>query len=304
MKRVSPDLATLCALWRIDPDHLVHVRDGANSVYELSAFGSRFFLRATTESHRSRDQIEAELDFVRFVASQSISVAMPQPSARGELVETVRRVGLPPLHAVVFSAVPGRNFRFSSGDIGPALFHAWGRAMGALHLASRDFVPPASSRRHNWTEQFETSCCVRRIPETELDAIREYHRIAEWLESVPTNQNWGLIHGDFERTNFAIDEHVLWLYDFDDACYHWYVADVAHALWAFRNAPIDDRARFLAWFLEGYRERGCIEVDVYEHLSWFVRLRTLSLFVNRLHRPSADAWIRRTRPTLAKPAIW
>ncbi len=305
MKGVSQQLARLLALWHATPDTLTHVREGANSVYEFQALGSRHFLRVTEESHRSRDQLEAELDFVRFVASRDVAVALPQASVRGEWVETLHRNGAPIRHAVVFSAAPGRHFQFFSSDIARPLFHAWGLAMGTLHLASKDFVPPTSRRRPSWSEQDTTACRLEIIPETEKEARCEYHRITEWLESVPTNTSWGLIHGDFERTNFVLDDGTLWLYDFDDACYHWYIADIAHAVWAFRNAPRSDRTMFLVWFLEGYQERCPLDVDVREHVSWFVRLRTLALFINRLHSGSSDAeWVRRTRAALEAPISW
>jgi Ser/Thr protein kinase RdoA (MazF antagonist) len=128
------------------------------------------------------------------------------------------------------------------------------------------------------------------------------------LESLPrTSKSWGLIHGDFERTNFTLDQGEVTVFDFDDACYHWYLADAAHALWAFRGAPPESRRRFLLWFLEGYADGGDFELDVSENFSWFVRLRSLSLFVNRVSSaPSAgqEAWCLRQRAAFDRPLSW
>ena len=74
--------------------------------------------------------------------------------------------------------------------------------------------------------------------------------------------------------------------------------------WAFRNAPPADRSRFLEWFLQGYRERCPIGSDVRELLSWFVRLRTLSLFIARLQDKASAEWVRRTRVSLTTPFHW
>jgi Ser/Thr protein kinase RdoA (MazF antagonist) len=127
----------------------------------------------------------------------------------------------------------------------------------------------------------------------------------EWLESVNESAgSWGLIHGDFERTNFTIDGGVIRPYDFDDACYHWYVADIAHALWAFRGAPRSDRGQFLDWFLDGYRERSPIGTDVREQLSWFVRLRSLSLFVARVGSTADGEWDHRMRAWFDEAFSW
>lgn len=305
MNRRRPDLAGLVARWQGAPHTLAHVRDGANAVYQFQAGGTRLVLRLTEDRHRSRGQLEAELDFVRFISSRGVAAACPLPSVVGAWVETVAADDAADAwHAVVFTAAPGRHFRFFSADIDRPLFRAWGRTMGALHAASREFVPAPSRRRASWAEQDTTRCEVTRLPLAEAAARREHARVTEWLQSLrATPESWGLIHGDFERTNFVLDGATLRLYDFDDACYHWYLADVAHALWAFRGAPQPDRRRFLTWFLEGYRERSGVEVDVRQHFSWFVRLRSLSLFLNG--RSAADGlYERRLRTAFEEPFRW
>jgi len=297
------ELIETAVLWQATPESLTHVRDGANSVYELRAAGSRFFLRVTSSRHRSREQIDAELEFLRFLASRCVAVAGPLVSLRGQWIETLRTE--PRRHAVLFGAAPGRHFEFFSSDIDRALFHTWGSAMGALHAASKEFVPSGAKRPY-WSVQNTTSCDLKEIPLAEHEARHEHEHLMRWLESVPvTTESWGLVHGDFERTNFVLDEGgALHVYDFDDACYHWYVADIANALWAFRNAPSSDRARFLEWFLRGYRERCTIDVDVHEQVPGFIRLRTLSRFINRLRSPCDAQWVRRTRAAFGTPFSW
>jgi Ser/Thr protein kinase RdoA (MazF antagonist) len=306
---MRPDPAQLVAWWDGSPQTLTHVRHGANAVYTFRAGNRRLILRVTEDRHRNRCQLEAELDFIRFVAARGVAAALPISSNRDACVETVQLEDGVLWHAVAFMAVPGRHFRFFSPDIDRPLFRAWGSAMAALHAASRDFVPAAPRRRLTWAEQDTTSCDHTRLPSGEAGARREHARVAEWLASLhATAESWGLIHGDFERTNFVLNGSTLRLYDFDDACYHWYLADVAHALWAFRGAPASDRARFLEWFLEGYRERCAVEVDVRERLSWFVRLRTLSLFIHQLHASRGSAtdgsWERRVRAGFDEPFRW
>jgi Ser/Thr protein kinase RdoA (MazF antagonist) len=311
VKRAADVVAGLAGLWLGTPSILTHVRHGANAVYQLQTGDAGFFLRITNDRHRSRGQLEAELDYIRFVASRGVAAACPLPSRRGADVETAHAANGESWHAVVFAAAPGRHFQFFSTDIDRALFRVWGSTMGALHTASRAFTPAALRRRPTWSEQDTTGCDLTGISMAESAVRREHACITEWLTSRrATPESWGMIHGDFERTNFVLDESTLRLFDFDDACYHWYVADIAHALWAFRNAPPDDRARFLAWFLEGYRERCDITGDIQRDLSWFVRLRSLSLFLNRLHAREAlgvsedGRWQQRMRTELAKPFWW
>lgn len=312
MIRTRPDLAAVLGRWQAKSHSLRHVRDGANAVYEFRKGSARLFLRVTEDRHRSRCQLEAELDFVRFVASRGVAAACPLLSSAGAWVETVQAVDEADWHAVVFRAAPGRCFRFFSDDIDRPLFRAWGSAMGALHAASRDFVPAESRQRPTWEEQDTTSCDLTRLPLAESKARREHALIAEWLGTAGvTPENWGMIHGDFERTNFVLDGDTLRLYDFDDTCHHWYLADVANALWAFRAAPPTEREKYLRWFLEGYRERSSVAADARERISWFVRLRSLSLFVNRLRGRTTtgtsagdDRWEQRMRAEFEKPFWW
>jgi amicoumacin kinase len=306
---MRPDPAQLVARWHGSAHTLTHERDGANAVHAFRAGSLPLILRLTEDRHRSRCQLEAELDFVRFVAARGVAVAQPIPSDRDAWVETIQLDEGETWHAVAFMAVPGRHFRYFSDDIDRPLFRAWGSATGALHAASRDFVPAASRRRPSWAEQDTTSCDHTRLPAAEAGARREHARVTEWLGCLETTPGCrGLIHGDLERTNFVLDEGAPRLFDFDDACYHWYLADVAHALWAFRGAPPSDRRRFLEYFLEGYREHCAAELDVRERLSWFVRLRTLSLFIHRLDASGGAAsdgrWEQRVRAGFDEPFRW
>jgi Ser/Thr protein kinase RdoA (MazF antagonist) len=297
------------AAWRGVPRSLRHLRDGANSVYEFQSPRQRLVVRVTDDRHRTWHQLEAELSFIGFVASRGIPVAHPVLSVRGAQVETLEDEDGAPYHGVVFPLLPGRHFRFFSSDIDRPLFRAWGAEMGKLHAASREFVPPASPRRPSWAQQDSTCCDAARLPASETAARREYARVMEWLAThSKTPSSWGLIHGDFERTNFVIGSEGFGIYDFDDACYHWYLADVAHALWAFRHAPPSDRERFLRWFVEGYFDHCTLEAEVREHLSWFVRLRSLSLFADALQghaRPVPDErWQKRLRTDFGTPFRW
>jgi Ser/Thr protein kinase RdoA (MazF antagonist) len=312
-----PDVGALVARWAGDPRTVAHIRDGENAVYRFATADGARILRLTAVTHRSREALEAELDFIRFVTagytSRSFEVARPVTSVSGSWVEAVGHdASATSWHAVAFEEARGCIFEFFSPDIDRPLFLDWGRAMGTLHSASRAFTPEATRRRPEWTAQAATRCDVDGLPSDESAARREHASVVEWLAHVRApNEHRGLIHGDFERTNFVLDGESLRLYDFDDACYHWYVADIAHALWAFRNAPAADRARFLGWFLEGYRERAPIADELLADFSWFIRLRSLSLFLRRVRlratdsrRAADDPWEQRMRVAFERPFRW
>jgi Ser/Thr protein kinase RdoA (MazF antagonist) len=133
----------------------------------------------------------------------------------------------------------------------------------------------------------------------------------DWLRRFqPKPIHYGLVHGDFEKTNFLILDGTIGLFDFDDSCYHWFAWDIACALWVFRNATPGERSRFLSWFLEGYsavREPDAERLDGFTEL---VRLRTVALVLHRLRNPErfaseADSeWVGRTRTWLRSSWSW
>src|SRR5688500_395825 len=86
---VRPEPEQLVAQWHGAPNTVAHLRDGANSVYRFEAGGVPLVLRLTRNRHRSRGQLEAELEFIEFVSSRGVAAARPVPSIAGALVETI-----------------------------------------------------------------------------------------------------------------------------------------------------------------------------------------------------------------------
>ncbi|MFZ9683560.1 MAG: hypothetical protein ACO3DQ_10215 [Cephaloticoccus sp.] len=67
---------------------LEFIRAMENFVYAFNRGGSALILRLTHSTHRSRDEVVAELEFVDYLARHGVDVAHPVPSANGELIET------------------------------------------------------------------------------------------------------------------------------------------------------------------------------------------------------------------------
>ena len=91
VKPDRPDIPALLARWPGDPRTIAHVRDGANAVYRFAAGSAHRVLRLSDADHRSPEQLGAELDFVRFVASRDLTsrglaVASPVASAAGAYI--------------------------------------------------------------------------------------------------------------------------------------------------------------------------------------------------------------------------
>ena len=299
-------------LWDAGATAPVHLRTGENSSWRVELGGRKRVLRLTSETHRTRDQLEAELDFVEHVASGGIQVARPLRAPTGDRVVDVSAVvsGRGRTFATLFEHLEGRHFEYNSPDIDEALFRGWGATMARLHDLSGSFVERRGFRRPAWAETPVAGC---RVGSVELDprisALR--NELIDWLRGLePSPPHYGIVHGDFERTNFLLDAGSFKLFDFDDCCRHWFVWDIACALWVFRNAPSKDRSLFLRWFLDGYSAIRQPDPERLRCFSEMIRLRSIALLLHRLRNPARFAtpadreWVDRTRAWLLSPWSW
>lgn len=145
------------------------------------------------------------------------------------------------------------------------------------------------------------------ISSNEKNAIEELNRIDRWLNSLPvTNENYGLIHYDFELDNIFFDEqsNKFDVIDFDSSMYHWYVMDIACALGDLHE--LEGSKAESGFFLKGYRSIVNIEVEYIKLLPKFERFDNLVTFA-KLLRSLQDSdfsqvpdWLQKLRPRLLR----
>jgi Ser/Thr protein kinase RdoA (MazF antagonist) len=301
-----PDPQTLIQNWDRTDTSLSHIRDSENSVYRfMSSNGKSYILRITDNSHRSCQMILAELEFINYLNKVGLSVAIPVADKNGSLVFSVK-ANSKEYHACVFEEQAGNHFNYRPDELNQSLFTRWGSCMGRLHKFSMNYLPPLNLKRHEWHQDRVAKCNIELLSTSENEARGGYDFVNDWLNSYPKNeQNFGLIHGDFERTNFVIKGDNLNLFDFDDCCYHWYMMDVVTSLWTFRDGPIEERHQFLDWFLSGYTEHFNITKDFMIDFSNFMRVRNLCLFINHFSEgKTKPEWFQKMRNTMATPYVW
>ncbi|PKO05210.1 MAG: hypothetical protein CVU41_13105 [Chloroflexi bacterium HGW-Chloroflexi-3] len=102
----------------------------------------------------------------------------------------------------------------------------------------------------DWIEKTLDVLGLDQEPMRELALLRhEFDRLTI------TQDNYGLIHYNFEPDNVFYDEsnQKCSVIDFDDAMYHWFVMDILQALEAIRDEmELDDCSHQQAKFLQGY----------------------------------------------------
>ncbi len=76
-------------LWRGDSESLQYLGDSANYVYSFVHSGKTRYLRLTSSYDRTKEQIEAELDFIAYLHRSGVGAALPISSVARRLFEDI-----------------------------------------------------------------------------------------------------------------------------------------------------------------------------------------------------------------------
>lgn len=272
-----------------------------NFVCESSRENREYILRISHVSHRSSDQIRAELDWVNYLAEHGAPVCVPLRSNNGLLVETIESAGHPFI-AVVFEKAPGSQV--NRDDQTPAMTLNRGRLLGQIHALSRTYVPPEGrARRPHWYEEDDFAHCETFLKPDDVKVARKFHELIDRLRSFPTDpDSYGLIHFDAHTGNMLFEGDRPTLFDFDDCAYDYFVSDIAIPLfYAVLYLPSkwnrDEYARqFLRLTFEGYREYNNFDSRWVDLIPLILKRREMVLYVavhRALDTDNPDQWTRR-----------
>ena len=273
--RHTPLADAIAARWTDGGARVEHRRSSANFVFTVA---DEYILRFNHENERDLDYIEAELDYIDYLAAQGHPVAPPMPSRTGSRVERVENA-LGVFHAVLFSVMRGRHRPIV--DLDETDFARWGRVLGELHAASLDL----DIERPSWAEHLADMRGL--IPMEESGAHSELDCVARELEGLDGGPDeFGLIHFDFEMDNLLWDDNGrLGIIDFDDCAYYPFAADIALALRDLSDdaiAHIDLTDERLQTFVAGYRQVKSLSDEALRQLPLFMRLGNLMVFARQI----------------------
>jgi Ser/Thr protein kinase RdoA (MazF antagonist) len=271
------------------PGAIIPLGVSGSAAWRLDGPAGGLVLRLVDPAHRSREQTESELAFMRHLAAAGDPVVEPVAARDGSWTALV--------DGFVASVVTwARGDDVAEG--GPAFDRAWGRALATLHEAALDYAGPA---RWEWHEEPWLAEADRLLPADDATSRAEWVRLRAALERLPrTPQGYGTIHGDHGPQNFRYDRATgrIITFDFGNACRHWFAMDVTVALSTLRRDPARDRRR--ADLLAGYRSVRPLEAASWAAWRELLQLRILYVYLSRLDAfgPAPDASRRATLQSL------
>ncbi|KZZ83546.1 phosphotransferase enzyme family protein [Bacillus sp. SJS] len=268
--------------------------EAENYVYEVKLDGAPAILRITHSSHRSLDQLLAELEWIEFLHRKGIRVSRPFNS-NGANVHVIPLETGTEFYCCLFEKAMGDRITADGPQWTEPLFIEWGRTIGKMHNASIEYEPaPGKTRRPHWNEE-ELLDIERYKPDVSDEILQQKNILLRKLNGL-TKNNFGLIHSDLHTGNFHYHREELYLFDFDDSSYHWFASDVAIPLYYYawtleKNGepnPVEKCTLFFSGFLKGYEQERSFTEEMANSISIFLKLRDFVLYTFLLKKFGAE----------------
>lgn len=267
----------IAGLWGYDEGTVKYFRSSANFIFIFRREGEDYYLRFNHSDERERDSIEEEIRLLNYLNGVT-PIVKPIKSINNKYIESVK-TDLGEYYAVVFKGLKGKQYEIE--DIDTEQYYIWGKALGNLHKLINTIPKDMTIKRNSWKDHL--NFIEDNLSEDEILAKKELEEVKRWVDSLEiTDDNYGLIHFDFELDNLRWEDNVISILDFDDCSYYWYVADIAFALRDLFEDSIDLTNSDFQEFIKGYESEFKIDKELLNDLSWFMRFHNLLSYTKLL----------------------
>ena len=275
-----------------------HLLDGFESyVYQIEKNNEQYILKISHSIRRDKTMIEGEAHFINYLSNHGLTIPQVIYSSNNNLIETIpAEEGY--FTSTLFQHAPGKPPNKQSWN--KYLFITMGKYLGKLHSISKTYAPVTKYRPDIFKE---SEAIVKFFPENDHDVKKIYNDLFTYFNSLPQDtDSFGLIHVDFHGGNFFINNGNIYLFDFDDCQYSWFVHDIAMAFFyslphhCENNKQIENGYLFLNNFLKGYYQENNLDKEWLTKIPDFLKLRELELYalINRsFDLNNLDPWSER-----------
>lgn len=272
--------------------------DGFESyIFKYSKDGVGYILRIAHTIRRSETLIRAEIEWIRYLASNGVSVADAVLSQNGNLVEIIDDGADSFFLATSFFEVYGKSpYVYGWSE---KLFTTYGALLGKMHKLAQSYSPVDSAiERPLWNSKEMNGDVLTNIPSTQPEIKERYLEIISNLETLEqTRESFGLIHFDAHSGNMLVDETgQINLFDFDDCNRNWFVNDIAIVLFYMvtnTKNPEELTNKFLPPFLKGYSRENRLDSKWLKEIPVFLRMREIDLYAvihRSMDQNKLDGW--------------
>lgn len=279
--------------------------------YRALRNGEKVILKIVHGSHREKELILGEVDWVKFLSENEVSVSIPLISENGVYVESKKARNNTFFHATLWKEAPGCTM--DSKPWSSILVQNLGKLVGRMHSVTSKYKPYKKYRRPEWNQMFSIKELEKDLS-NHKDILEKQLELNTYLESLPKpREAYGLIHADIEAENIFVKDNQLMLIDFDDCQYNWFVFDIAVILrastWQMPNR--DKHKDPLKWFfdnfMKGYLSMCKIGERWLRELPIMLRVIELRSFIHALTKVDRSKfsdiekdWFKKSRELILK----
>jgi Ser/Thr protein kinase RdoA (MazF antagonist) len=252
-------------------------------VSRSNSSGEERFVLRLSDLVRPVEILQSELLWLLAIRAET-DLGVPEPVAarRGALVTEVAVEDVQEVRrCVLFRWVEGR---FMDTRLSPNLFERVGSFQARLHEQASHFVPPAGFVRPQW--EWEQSLGPATVLNPDFVARRCYSvigkreqriftaaaaRIRDEMSAISSDkQQYGMVHGDLQHTNYLFYKGDVHAIDFHDCCWSYYLFDIAITLGDV--AGHEDENAMRKAFFKGYERVRPLPERSVERLQVFTAL--------------------------------
>lgn len=279
--RYTPEILQQAMTFYDIQQNQIKILDSFESyIYEFSNDLGEFILRISHSIRRDKNLIQAEVDWINYLAARGVGVAKAILSSEGNLVEAIPDHQGGYFLTTAFVKAQGSD---PWGRWSPFLYEIYGEEIGKMHHFSQKYRPSSPEfKRPAWDDPI-FNFVEPFLPKTEKLILEKYQQICVHVNRIPkTNETYGLIHQDAHGGNLFIDQNNHFtFFDFDDCGYSWFINDISIVLF-YIIAVADDKNKltqeFLPHFLRGYLRHCDLNLDLLDEIPHFLKIREIELY--------------------------
>lgn len=277
-------LNDLAKTYHITTSELKYVDSFESFLYRYQKNSKNYYLRISHSQRREPDQIRGELDWIQHLHQFHLPIIEVAPTPTGEQMVIIPIDDNNFFTAVSFKEVKGTHLR-DAWETDEYIIQL-GTIIARMHEATKSYQPVSNARtRMTWYDEI-ISYSAKYLSPTEPIIDSRFHEIIERINQIPKHpENYGLIHYDLHRGNLFFDQGQIRVLDFDDCVYHYFVTDLAIAL--FYAVPFDlsdeqrdqSAKRFIQLLMKGYEQIRPLTEEETKLIPLFLKLREIDLYL-------------------------
>lgn len=287
------------ALFSVDPESFRSLEGTDGAVYLCRRGELAHVIKFIPSTDENIPVFEEKLAFILYLADHGVNLASPLPSQNDRRYEQIEVDGEKFL-VVLMPFAPGKqvNYIRTPNEWNEYLFFSWGQVIGKMHALTQQYPywqrTGADGTQISGIDDWETEHQFFANWSQEPKIVEKWLPLKDQLQQLPrTRDSFGLIHNDLHHNNFLYDPKApagkeITIIDFDVCAYHWFITDIAIALYHAMEETMGGRKakdpsavamNFLQPFLRGYQQENKLDPFWLSQLNTFLKYRQILLYI-------------------------